>query len=661
MSAPFSHSGLRLGPRVGAALAGLLLIQMAWIADQSLEFKSPSFDETAGLVAGFAAWTTGDPRLDAESGMLAKRWAALPAWLAGAAPPEFSGELWRVGFDWRLAQDFLYNAGNDPASLMRGARRMILVFSVLLGALVYAWSARLFGPAGGLLSLWLFAFCPNLIAHGRLVTSDMAFCLTLLASIASTWAVFRRVTPLRVAACGVAAALLFLSKFGAVVAIPMLLLMLALRALDPEPLPVEFGGTRSVSAPGSKLAVLLGVLLLVAGSTIAAIWAAYGFAFRATHGAFVPYNWARVEALDGISAGLVLAARDLHALPETWLYGLGYTLATIGDRVAFAAGSFSLTGWWWFFPYAVAIKTPLGTLGVLGLAAIAGVFAWRSQPRDASHAAGWIAIRRTAPLWILIVVFWAVSLPSNINIGLRHVLPSYAPGFVLAGAAIRFASRPAGALLLLLLLAATAAESLAVRPHYLAYFNPLGGGPGGGHRRLVDSNLDWGQDLPGLARWLGERRAGGDDRPCFLSYFGSALPEGHGVRCRALPSFFDFRDDAPPPALEPGLYAISATMLQALHLPAEIQGAWTTEREQRLRRLEAWILRTPPDDPDRDAALRLEARLRFARVLAALREREPDDDVGHSILIYDLDAAKLGAALTGPLRILDGASKQLPH
>jgi hypothetical protein len=639
------------------AIAALLLLQMAWLADQSLAWKSPTFDETAGLVAGFSVWSTGDPRLDAESGMLAKRWAALPAWLSGAAPPDFSGELWRVGYDWRLAQEFLYASGNDPESVMRGARRMILVFSVALGALVYAWSAHLFGPAGGLLSLWLFAFCPNLIAHGRLVTSDMAFCLTLAATIWATWAAFRRVTPFRVVACAIAAALLFLSKFGALVAIPMLLLMLVIRAFDPEPLPVELGSSRSLSDPRARIAVLLGVLLLAAAVTIAAIWAAYGFSFRATHGEFVPYNWARVEALDGFPASFVLAARDLRALPETWLYGLGYTLATIQDRVAFAAGSFSMTGWWWFFPYAVAIKTPLGTLGVLALAGLAGVAPWLAERRDTPPASGWVAIRRSAPLWILILVFWAASLPSNINIGLRHVLPTYAPAFVLAGAAIRFASRPAGALLLALLLAATAAESLAVRPHYLAYFNPLGGGPGGGHQRLVDSNLDWGQDLPGLARWLAERRAAGEDRPCFLSYFGSALPEGHGVRCLALPSFFEFRGEAPPPELAPGLYAISATMLQALHLPLEIRGAWTAEREERLNRLGEWILSAPASDPDREAALGLEARLRFARVLAALREREPDYDIGHSILIYDLDQAALDAALAGPLQALGDAPR----
>jgi len=657
MSAPLAGTVPRVGRRTGWALAALLLLQMAWVADRSLEWKSPTFDETAGLVAGFAAWTTGDPRLDAESGMLAKRWAALPAWISGASPPDFSGESWRVGFDWRLAMEFLYASGNDPDSLMRGARRMILVFSVLLGALVYAWSAKLFGPAGGLLSLWLYAFCPNVLAHGRLVTSDMAFCLTLAASIAATWWAFQRVTLFRVASCGAAVALLMLSKFGALIALPMLLLLFLLRALDPEPLEVDLGPARSLERGSARVAILAGVLLFAASVSVVAIWAAYGFAYRATQGAFVPYNWARVEAVGGIPARLVLAARDLHLLPETWLYGLGYTLATIQDRVAFAAGSFGRTGWWWYFPYAVAIKTPLGTLGVLALAALAGISPWLAGHQDAPPASRWIPIRRTAPLWILLLVFWTASLGSNINIGLRHVLPTYAPAFVLAGAAVRFASRRSGAVLLVVLLLATAAESLAVHPHYLAYFNPLGGGPGGGYRRLVDSNLDWGQDLPGLARWLGERRTEGERRPCFLSYFGSALPRGHGVDCRALPSYFDLHPHAPMPELEPGLYAISATMLEALYLPAEIQGAWTKEREERLAQLGAWLARAPDDDPDREAALRLRDRLRFARLLAALRERAPDHVIGHSILIYDLDPTELSAALEGPLKTLGDA----PH
>jgi hypothetical protein len=463
------------------------------------------------------------------------------------------------------------------------------------------------------------------------------------------------VTPIRLASCAIAIGLLFLSKYGAVIVLPMLLLMALVRALDPEPLVVGLAGTRSAERAGGKLAVLCGVLLLAGAVTLVMIWAAYGFAFRATHGASTPYNWARVEALHSVASRLVLLARDLRILPETWLYGLGYTFATIQGRVGFLNGAFRTTGWWWYFPYAVAIKTPLGTLGVMALAALGALAPWLAGHRDSSRHAGWIAVRRTAPLWILLVVYWAASLASHINIGLRHVLPTVAPAFVLAGSAVRFGSRRAGRVLLLGLLAATGVESAMIRPDYLAYFNVFGGGPDHGYRHLVDSNLDWGQDLPGLARWLVARREEGDARPCYLAYFGSALPAGHGVDCRPLPSFFDLRGSAPYPALEPGIYAVSATMLQSLHVPAEIQGAWTPEREQRLAQVGQALETMGGDDPRHAAAERLYARLRFARLMAALREREPDARIGHSILIYDLDERALATALGGPLRAL-GAS-----
>ena len=157
--------------RPGAPLASHLaavaiLVGMAWAADTSVAHKSPTFDETAHLTAGFSYWHTGDTRLNPENGVLPQLWAALPAWLSGAAPPDLSGEPWRHRVVWTLGQQFFYDVGNDLEGMLRSARRMVLIFTLALGALVYAWSTRLFGPRGGLVSLWLYAFCPNVLAHG---------------------------------------------------------------------------------------------------------------------------------------------------------------------------------------------------------------------------------------------------------------------------------------------------------------------------------------------------------------------------------------------------------------------------------------------------------------------------------------------------------------
>jgi hypothetical protein len=192
------------------------------------------------------------------------------------------------------------------------------------------------------------------------------------------------------------------------------------------------------------------------------------------------------------------------------------------------------------------------------------------------------------------------------------------------------------------LLLALAFESWSVRPHYLAFFNALAGGPANGYRHLVDSSLDWGQDLPGLKRWLDRERASGSSEPVFLSYFGTGDPELYGIRSVRLPGFFDaplLRDASA--ALTAGTYCISATMLQNVYNPlARIRGPWTPEREaeyQRLRGLE---------ERYGSAALAYDM-LRFARLTAYLRQREPDDHVGYSILIYRLGEEDLAEALEG--------------
>jgi hypothetical protein len=253
---------------------------------------------------------------------------------------------------------------------------------------------------------------------------------------------------------------------------------------------------------------------------------------------------------------------------------------------------------------------------------------------------------------VLIGVYWLSSLPSNLNIGLRHMLPTYAAAMILAGAVGRWTAARAGRVAIPALLALTALESRAVHPHYLAFFNALAGGPSHGYRHLVDSNLDWGQDLPGLAHWLAERP---DADRCYLSYFGSALPEQHAVHCIRLPGFFDFGRPLRREELDAGTYCISATMLQALHLDADARGRWTAEHELRFGRArEAAAQETDAGVTEPTPGWSLYERLRFARLMAYLREREPDDQVGYSILIYRLDAEELGAAQRGPLRELGG-------
>jgi hypothetical protein len=213
------------------------------------------------------------------------------------------------------------------------------------------------------------------------------------------------------------------------------------------------------------------------------------------------------------------------------------------------------------------------------------------------------------------------------------------------------------------LLAWQAVEALHIAPHYLAYFNQLVGGPAKGYEHLVDSSLDWGQDLPGLKKWLdGEGLQGPNHVPVYLSYFGNSRPEYYGIDAVILPGFPDLTPARIPPRLGAGVYCISATTLNAVYLE-DAMGAWRPEYEKRyqdvLYNLEGFD-RTANDPAARAALIKqtgeafwgklfgVYERMRFGRLAAYLRGRAPDANVGYSILIYRLSADEVARAIYGP-------------
>jgi hypothetical protein len=171
----------------------------------------------------------------------------------------------------------------------------------------------------------------------------------------------------------------------------------------------------------------------------------------------------------------------------------------------------------------------------------------------------------------------------------------------------------------------------------------------------VDSSLDWGQDLPGLKRWLERKGLGGpDSTPVYLYYFGTSRPSYYQIPARYLPGW-PRREVIP---LTPGVYCISATHLQRTFAPI---GRWCSYYENAYQeRLPHMRTLLQADDAARKALLRpmgdlfwndtfaLFDELRMGRLCAFLRQREPEDSVGHSILIYTLTAEEIQQALYGP-------------
>lgn len=651
------------------ALHAALLLHAAWR-------DAPTFDEPLFLAGGVASWE-GAHHLFPEGSPLPQRLAGLALALDDMSVPRDS-LAWRFSHPSPLGWSLLYESDLDPRRTLLLARLPVILGSILGCLLTLVVTRALLGTGPALLALVLHATSPTFLAHGHLATADSLAATTLLLASVLAASCLKRLSPgILVASCA-ATALAFLAKMSAILLPFVVLAIVALRWVARAPTLVAAGASRPerlVRRGPGWLALVAGLLILHAASAGLALWAAHGFRYEAHPEAGAPImkegGWETFEDA-GPTAPLVSVAREYRLLPEAWLFGLQFTVAYADARRAFAEGEYSLRGWWWYFPRVVALKTPLSVLALACLGLLALARRWKAGERltretEAAPAeASWARTPRgadllaLAPLISLVIVYGATAVTSNLNIGIRHVLPILAPMLVLASAAwlLRDAgARWARAVPALFLLALV--EGLSSHPDHLAWMNISGGPASSRWTHLADSNLDWGQGLRAAAEAVREERRPGET--VYLSYFGDALPLAEGLDATGLASF---RERWRIPSAEipgPGLHVVSATMLIQLTsrwFPGPwrplYERQWSLEPDPRLR---PWIEGGEEARIDllagADAQAWLEsARHRdemiAARLFAYLRHREPLRAIaGGSMLLYRLDQDDLREAFQG--------------
>jgi Dolichyl-phosphate-mannose-protein mannosyltransferase len=611
--------------------------------------KSPTFDEPTHLTAGYSYWLKNDYRLDPENGNLPARWAALPLLWSRPVFPE--NGAWDRGDVGRVSENFIYRSGNDSDQVILQGRSMMAIVGAGLCLLIFFFSARLFGPVGGLISELLAVFDPNLLAHSALITADVTAAFFF---VAAAWSYFRLLNAVNVRwflITGLSWSGLFLAKMSAPAFLFVAAILVAVRLCAREPLPVHVWGVeRRIKEFWRKLILVSGLTGALLPVVVLAIWASFEFRFSPfPQDAAVREVWnARWEACLSDHSGvekMVGFARNHKLLPEAYLYGFAFTSKSAMFRPTFLDGEWSATGFPSFFARAFLYKTPIPILMLLIAAAVAGYLRWRTAFRDRCRCILAHDLASLAPVWALVLVYGLFSLTSHLNIGHRHLLPIYPAIFVVCGACAYFLH----ARLIMTIFAGTMlcwqiAESALLRPDYLAYFNQIAGGPKNGYKHLVDSSLDWGQDLPALKTWLDQHPNQPSTGRLYLAYFGAAVPQYYGIEATGLP--FDSSADKLP-AFEPGRYCISATTLQRVY--SFEHGKWTREYESAYRlalarEVHHFDLRAS-DSVVNSALLQ---RLRFGRLCAYLRKREPIANVGNSILVFQLNQRELDQALHGP-------------
>lgn len=523
--------------RTALLVAGLLALHLA-LGVFSAARKSNTFDEAFHIAAGHAWLRDGIDSYAARNHPVLGRaivallpWALLDLDADPAVAPDFVPES--PFFDY--AGRFLYENRVPGGRILLLARLANILLGTLLGLYVHRWAREAWGAAGGLAALFLYALSPVILANASLATTDLPLAAFFTAACYHLWRLAGSGPPLRHGlAAGLFLGLALAVKLTAVLLLPLFALAAAAR--------LRRGASRRAVA----------AVALVPALAWVALWSAYGWHYASTGPAFPGFPWERYAG--HAAAPLADALRRLHALPESFLFGLIASAADVaGGRPAFLMGELSATGWWHYYLVAFLVKTPIAALLLLG-AALARAF----RRRELRERAGWIL----APALLVVVIVSA----QRVNIGIRHILPAYPLLCVLSGAAV-----PPGAwarrLPRALLLGGAAwylGAALWIAPHQLAYFNEAAGGPANGYRWLVDSNLDWGQDLKGLKEFM--------DREGIarvkLAYFGFADPHWFGIDYEYLPSV-TLIDPVPPAGLSTelsGWFAISATLLQGVYL-----------------------------------------------------------------------------------------------
>lgn len=239
-------------------------------------------------------------------------------------------------------------------------------------------------------------------------------------------------------------------------------------------------------------------------------------------------------------------------LPSNYVSGIDLQWLDFDNGApSYLRGTFSPRGWWYYYLYAITIKIPLGTWVLFGLACVSGLCDRQRLPN-----------RNEILLLCTALAFFAfVSFHTGFSQHLRYLLPAFPFVVIWLGRLAPAFNRQhcVSAAIAAGALAWSIASSLWYYPHSLSYFNELAGGPLGGPRHLINSNIDWGQDLLSLRQWL---RAHPEVAPIRLAYFGYYDPIFLGVDYISIRDFIPAQKTGGTPTIQPGWYAISVNFVR---------------------------------------------------------------------------------------------------
>ncbi len=543
------------------AVAALICI-LGTVQVLSMRNESQSYDEGFELASGYSYLVSGDYRICIEHPPLARIIAALPLLALDPSVP-FDDVSWKKADFIEFGHRFLYNNRLPADTILFAGRLMMVLLTMCLALAVAVWTKREFGALAGLLAAAFVAFDPNFIAHGHYVKNDAPAALFAFLACIAWGSYLQRRGRVRLLLAGLALGSALAVKFSCAFVLPVYVLLWWI---------FEWRGSGKIF-PRRFPTALAGVML-IAVLVLGAVYLPYSdtlLPFTRSQRAQHPevkmlYDTVNTASAFGRAAAWVSGRIGLrsHPLPEGFSIFVGHNSS---GHPSYLLGKTSDTGWWYYFPVVFAVKS---TTAVLMAAIILLIVAFRRLPA--------IAWRKVPFRWYVVsvplLVYLPLSMTSNVNIGIRHILPLYPFVYVLLGAGLALGLKRYAVAIRTVVVGLLLVESVAIYPHYTSFFNVFAGGPANGHKILLDSNLDWGQDLLYLKKYLDANKI----RKVCTCYFGSALPEYYNVPYEFVPP----TSDAKARAELDCIVAVSATPLFGLYMEPSYF-TWLRERKPTAR------------------------------------------------------------------------------
>lgn len=534
-------------------LVVVLLVHLTFVAWNGYS-HSPVQSEDAHLASGVSHYFLRRFDLYCVNPPLVRWVCALPIVLIG---PNTCWDHYRVDFDKRsefaVGKDFQRVNQEHILWYMILARWMCLPFAGVGATICWLWAQRLYGRASGIAAVLMWSFCPYVLGHCATIIPDAHATAVGVSCWYAFW-VWLKTHEWRDGLCtGVLLGLAVIAKFTLLIFYPLIpIVWLLYRWQD------RFEMHRKEWVRQS--------LIIVAAISVSIVIINVGYLFEGTLKKVRDYDF-QSAMFTGANTSGEASHRKRNRFIGTWIEGIqlpvpsNFIQGVDTQRADFEHGLPSFLfgkwrdgGWWYYYLYALAIKLPLGFLLMIALSCFVSVFVsgFSASARD--------ELVLLAPA---IAIFVLLCWQSGISVHSRYAIPILPFVFVWSSKVARAFQLGHRRLAKTAILALTwmVCSSIWVFPHSIAYFNELVGGPANGHEYLLESNIDWGQDLRYLKSWIDSNP---NAKPLSVDCFGSFDRRILGIGNKLPPnghSLEDANSDIDEVGPIPGWYAVSVSLI----------------------------------------------------------------------------------------------------